>query len=67
MKDKIQNIFTKIIAIIFLLAILFLLAVFLFPDFADQYGNQELNTQIRHFKNQSLEISPPDGNLNLSF
>ncbi len=42
--------FARLISFIVLLGVIALLVIFLAPEFADQYGNKDINTRIRTFK-----------------
>jgi Tfp pilus assembly protein FimT len=49
--------FSRIFGFIMLLAMLYILAIFALPEFADTYGDRDINTKIRNLKNQSLEFA----------
>ncbi len=67
MANKILKILLQIFSIVIILAVLYILSVFFFPDFADKYGNSDINAKIRNIKNMAFSISLPDGSLNLPF
>lgn len=67
MANKILKILLQIFSIVIILAVLYILSVFFFPDFADKYGNSDINAKIRNIKNMASSISLPDGSLNLPF
>lgn len=48
---------SRIIWFIILIVAAYLLLVFVSPDFADKYGNKDINTKIRNIKDQSLRMS----------
>ena len=49
--------FTRIFWSIFILCIIYILFIFLAPSITDKYWNPEINTKIRNFKNQTLQLS----------
>lgn len=67
MANKILKILLQIFSIVIILTVLYILSVFFFPDFADKYGNSDINAKIRNIKNMAFSISLPDGSLNLPF
>lgn len=67
MANKILKILLQIFSIVIILVVLYILSVFFFPDFADKYGNSDINAKIRNIKNMAFSISLPDGSLNLPF
>ncbi len=67
MANKILKTLLQIFSIVIILVVLYILSVFFFPDFADKYGNSDINAKIRNIKNMAFSISLPDGSLNLPF
>ncbi|NRH21489.1 hypothetical protein HOO68_05620 [Candidatus Gracilibacteria bacterium] len=48
---------TRIVGFIVILVTLYLMLVFVAPNFADQYGDKDINAKIRNIKNQSLDFA----------
>ena len=49
--------FSRLLGSIFIVWILYILLIFVAPNLADQYWNKDINTKIREFKNQSLQLA----------
>lgn len=67
MDNKFFRILLQIFAFILILVLIYILWIFLFPEFVDTYGNPEINTIIRDFKEKTLHMTSPDGSLHFSF
>lgn len=49
--------FTKLFAFIIILVLVYILSIFIIPELADQYGNKNLNVNIRNIKDKSLNFA----------